>query len=291
MESADVTFWIEKITAAQDEDLLLKAKEEYQKFSGTVFQDDKSYEARMGLFLEWYILNYRLPLSNQIPLLEYREANRETLSPDQVTSLETLSHSLHGIFRVTQSSAQNIKVYELFEDKDYRVHDKEGKIFFNKNDLFEGNLFLDDNQNIFSGNFVYHSPDAFKFIKGKVKSVRAIEKESANKLKLKEKEVAAAQKKLQGCEKAVSKLAAKIEKTTKPEKREKLEQEHREKERNQNEARAELDQADKILEEFRKGEMGEILKARRFELIQQLSYMSLKWERSRQIDLHDIYSD
>ena len=35
---------------------LLAARQEYQKYAGEIFDDDKSYENQMALFLEWYIL-------------------------------------------------------------------------------------------------------------------------------------------------------------------------------------------------------------------------------------------
>ncbi len=299
MDGADISSWVETVSREIGEEHLLAAKEQYQKLSGLVFQDDKSYEPRMGLFLEWFILYYPLPGSGKVPWREYMELKRETLDDNNIADLETMSHSLHGIFQVTHISDRHTRVNELFEDKEFRVNKTEGALFFNKNDLFEGNLFslLDDSlfpmrdDNAFTGNFVYHPPVVLKYIRSKIKTVRALEKESTNKLKILQKEVARIEKKSQSCEKILNKIKEKIGKSKKPEKRQKLEQENRENERALNSIREELQQAESELEHFKANEMGLELRARRFELMQHLSYMSLKWERSRQIDINDIYND
>ena len=38
-------------------DQILEAKKYYQKETGEIFEDDKSYNTRMALFLEWYLFN------------------------------------------------------------------------------------------------------------------------------------------------------------------------------------------------------------------------------------------
>ena len=36
---------------------IMIAKKEYQKTTGEIYEDDKSYNTRMVLFLEWYLLD------------------------------------------------------------------------------------------------------------------------------------------------------------------------------------------------------------------------------------------
>ena len=48
---------IQEITQNQDSDDILTARKDYQKRAGEIYEDDKSYEARMGLFLEWYVFD------------------------------------------------------------------------------------------------------------------------------------------------------------------------------------------------------------------------------------------
>ena len=37
------------------EEQILAAKQTYQLETGTLYEDDKSYNSRMALFLEWYL--------------------------------------------------------------------------------------------------------------------------------------------------------------------------------------------------------------------------------------------
>ncbi len=291
MEGTDISSCVEAISRELDEKQLLTAKADYQKLTGPIFQDDKSYEHRMGLFLEWYILNYSLPGTGQIPLKEYLDSKRSQLDSLTLSHLESMPQSLHGIFQVTQLSTSHIRVCELFEDKEFRVNQSQGNLFFNKNDLFEGHLFSLENNNVFTGNFVYHPSAVYKFIRAQVKAIKAVEKEIANTFKIRQKEVKGIQKKLENSKRLIDKTADKIKKAKKPEKREKLEQEFKENEREQNQIIADLKQAEVMVEQFASGEMGIELKARRFKLMQGLSCMSLKWERSRQIDIKDIYKN
>ena len=40
---------------------IMMAKKEYQKTTGEIYEDDKSYNTRMALFLEWYLLDQFKP--------------------------------------------------------------------------------------------------------------------------------------------------------------------------------------------------------------------------------------
>ncbi|MBI4379418.1 MAG: hypothetical protein HY578_10015, partial [Nitrospinae bacterium] len=50
---------------------LKKARTEYTKVAGEVFEDDKSFEMRMNSFLEWYILDRPISSKNKTPLQTY----------------------------------------------------------------------------------------------------------------------------------------------------------------------------------------------------------------------------
>lgn len=132
MDGVDISSWVETISREVEEEYLLAAKEAYQKLSGPVFQDDKSYEPRMGLFLEWFVLYYQLPNSGKVPLRDFLENKREELDNNEVSDLETMTHSLHGIFQVTHLSDRHTRVHELFEDKEFRVNKTEADFFQQK---------------------------------------------------------------------------------------------------------------------------------------------------------------
>ena len=49
---------------------LLAAKAEYFQRTGEVFEDDKQFEMRMASFLDYYLLDRKLPESGQTPAEE-----------------------------------------------------------------------------------------------------------------------------------------------------------------------------------------------------------------------------
>ncbi|MCA9484162.1 MAG: hypothetical protein KC553_10535 [Nitrospina sp.] len=291
MEPREFGEWIETIGGHYGEPVLLRAREEYQTLTGQIFQDDKSYESRMGLFFEWFTVDRKLPESGKTPLEEFLDDPQNTQDGANPGFAEIMTQTLHGIYQVTQAKPGGLRVREMFGDKEYRVMDPEGGMYFNRHDVFEGRLIRLQDSGFLSANFLYHPPQAVKFIKSKVKAIQAQEKEAEKEFRKMEKEQAVIQKKQAVHEKELARLVAKIEKTKKPEKRETLEQEKRDlEEEGRVLARGKYETAQRVAN-YKSMQLGQLLHERRFELIQKLSYMSLKWERSRQIALTDIYKD
>ncbi len=291
MEPREFGEWVERIGGGQEESDLLAGRKQYQALSGQIFQDDKSYESRMGLFFEWFTLDRVFPETGNTPLQQFLLVAQSTGDAPTPEIVRVLSSTLHGIFQVTQARSGELRIREMFEDKEFRVKDDGTGLYFNKQDVFEGRLIQMENANFLTGNYVYHPTAAVKFIRSKIKLIQVKEKEDFKTLRTYEKELEVIQKNQMKNDKAVLKLVAKIEKTKKPEKRDVLEQEKLTLENNGHRIRGELEKATRQVENYKSIELGTNLRQRRFDLIQQLSYMSLKWERSRQIALTDIYKD
>ena len=66
---------IQKITQNQDSNDILEARKEYQKLAGEIYEDDRTYETRMGLFLEWYIFDHTVPGKEKSPLELFFDQN------------------------------------------------------------------------------------------------------------------------------------------------------------------------------------------------------------------------
>ena len=48
---------------------IIEARNEHKANTGNVFEDDKTYESKMGLFLDWYIFSH-IDLKNKKTILE-----------------------------------------------------------------------------------------------------------------------------------------------------------------------------------------------------------------------------
>jgi DNA repair exonuclease SbcCD ATPase subunit len=282
---------IEAISTNQDPEELFQAKKEYQKISGQIFEDDKSYESRMGLFLEWFVFDRPLGETSRTPATLFLEEKKSTLSLAMVEICEELGRGINSLFIIKKIDRQRVVALELFDDKKYEVQSDSGNFLFNKSDVFESRLISYQGKYYFTENFCYHPNQSFGYIKSCVKKIRSEEKSEYKELSQIQKDLAKLEKKLQGLNKDIEKIRLKLGKTNKDKKIQSLNQEleNLESSRQDLEKQIKDTQAQKMDMEEYKIKIGH--RARRSDLLRRLSYMSLMWERSRQIDIKDIYRD
>jgi len=280
---------IERITKNQFSDDIYEARKDYQKVAGEIYEDDKSYEARMGLFLEWYIFDRKLPGRELSPLEALIADNGYAESGDEATAIKDFTDNVHSLFLIKKVRDSEVVVLDLFEDKKYTVKENEGKLIFQKNEIFEARIILDNGNYYFTGNFCFHPRDAARYIKEEIKKVVTVREGYLKELKKKNSQLKDYNSGLEKNAREVEKFNSKILDSKSVDKirvwNEKLE--------DLKKVRSELMQQVSMVE----GEIAN-LKTQRLKteiddlsnlLMQRLGYMNLKWERSRQIDLNDIY--
>jgi len=280
---------IQTITQDQDSSKIVEAKRDYQKLAGEIYEDDKSYEARMGLFLEWYIFDRKGPGNGETPFEMLIAQNRDGLLLNKLKNVENFADNIHGLFVVKKIRDNEVVALNLLDDKKYSVKEKEGNFLFHKNDLFEGRIISIKGDYYFSGNFCFHPKETEKFIKSEAKKINSVRGGYLKELKKFNSQLKDLNSRLEKNAREVEKINLKIQKANSMEKIESL----NEKLEALKKVRAELTQqvsrveADKSILETQKIKIkiDELIS----QLIQRLSYMNLKWERSRQIDLNDIY--
>ena len=280
---------IQTITQYQDSNEILDAKRDYQKLAGEIYEDDKSYEARMGLFLEWYMFDRKTPGKEETPLETLIGQNGEGGLPDVLKNVSNFVDFIHSLFVIKKIRDNEVVALNLLNDKKYSVKEKEGKFLFHKNDLFEGRIILMEGDYYFSGNFCFHPKEAEKFVKGEIKKINSVREGYLKELKKANSQLKDFNSRLEKNAREVHKINGKVQKSNSTEKIRSL----NEKLETLKNIRAELTQRASTMEAQKstletqkiKIEIGELIS----HLIQRLGYMNLKWERSRQIDLHDIY--
>jgi len=268
---------------------ILDARKEYQLIAGNIFEDDKSYENRMALFLEWYIFDRIYPKTDQTLLEIIIYKNRENLSANTLHIFEQFTGNIHGLFIAKKIRDHSVKVLNLFNNQTYEVNETLGKLLFSKRGIFEGRLISYDNEYHFTGSFCFHPEKAKKFIKRKIKEVSGI-------IHMNKKELVTISIHLDSEKKNLQKLNSKIDKL-----KTKILKSYSEKKIAKNKKElAELEAKRSYLEEIFSNMENEVKKftsektirepkVLQTQLIQKLSYMQLVWERSRHIDLDDIY--
>ena len=77
---------------------ILEARNERKANTGNVFEDDKTYESKMGLLLDWYIFS-RIDLKNKKTILEVIiDRDKKTLPTNLLKAFEGFTKNIHGIF-------------------------------------------------------------------------------------------------------------------------------------------------------------------------------------------------
>jgi DNA repair exonuclease SbcCD ATPase subunit len=182
-------------------------------------------------------------------------------------------------------------VVDLMDDEKYQVLENQGSILFNSDDLFEGRLIPYKGQYYFTDHFCYHPKPTVGFILSKIKNLKTTEKEALAKEKLLQKAIVSPQKSLKKITDKLKKVNGKLAGTTKEKKIQSLKEEIAKLEDQKAQLESQISDIENQLTELRTQIIEGEHRQNRFNFIRKLSYMSLKWERSRQIDVRDIYQD
>ena len=280
---------LEEVTRDHLQDDLYQAKKDFQKISGEIFEDDKSYESRMGSFLEWYTFDRIQPESTLTPLQRYLKTT--SITPESRELAEAIAKSIHGLFIAKKIKNDCVFVIDIMSNEKHQVMENQGSILFNSDDLFEGRLIPYREQYYFTDHFCYHPKPTVGFILSKVKSLRADENEALEIEKRLQKALVSPQKGLKKIIEKIEKLNGKLAGTTKEKKIQSLKEDISKLENEKTQLESQILDIENQLTELRTNIIQGEHKQNRFTLIRKLSYMSLKWERSRQIDVRDIYRD
>jgi len=270
---------------------ILEAKKTYQMETGTLYEDDKSYNSRMALFLEWYLFNNCAPKSSKTVLEVLLENNSEEFNTDQLKIYKNISKSTQSLFLIQKVHEDGVKAINLFTDEIYLVQEKDSRLIFKENDIFQGRIIYFQKYFHFTGNFCFHPKKSHKYIKYEIKLIAKSLNQYKKDLAKTEKTLLKATTKLKRHELKIENLNGKIHNINSESKVAKLNQKLKllveEKETQIRTIQELRNEASFIKNDKIKNEGNKQINA----LINRLAYMNLKWERSRQIDITDIYKN
>jgi len=268
---------------------IMMAKKEYQKTTGEIYDDDKSYNSRMALFLEWYLLDQYEPGTRQTVLENIIEDNSFSWTPDRLESYKDVSKNIQALFEIKKVRDNSVTVLDLFTDEKYQIEEEDSKLAFRKNDIFQGRIVPHNDKYFFTGYFCFHPNKTQPYIKGEAKKFYLLQRSWKKELTKLEKESSKFQKLYLKNAVSIEKIKTKIERTDSGTKRDKLTGKLLGLEEDKIKIEASSQQTGKEIGHLKPEKMK--IEGRRLisELINKLAYMNLKWERSRQIDVSDIY--
>jgi len=268
---------------------IIDARKEYQSITGNIYEDDKSYENRMALFLEWYIFDRISSDTDQSLLDTLIQKNKENRSSNMLQTFEMFANNIHGLFIVKKISDYYVKVLNLFDNKVYEVNESLGKLIFSKSGIFEGRLILYDHIYHFTGSFCFHPIKAKKYIIGETKQISNIIQMNKKELKNMSAQLDSQKKDLHKISCKMDKLKTNLLKSPSENKTSAIKKKLPGLETQRSDLEKNVLVLENELKKFTSEKTIRAPKALQTKLIQKLSHMQLVWERSRLIDLDDIY--
>jgi hypothetical protein len=273
------------------EEIIMQAKKEYQKTTGEIYEDDRSYNTRMALFLEWYLLDNYIPGTQNTILENIIAENHLTWNQSHLEACQDITNNIQALFEVKRIRDNSVTVIDLFNDEKYLVHEGNSKLIFRKNDIFQGRIVPHKNKWNFTGYFCFHPNKIQRYLKDEAKKIFLIQRTWKKELSGLEKELLGNEKKLSKNYKYIQKVKIKIERTDNGIKKNNLINKLLFLEHNGNSMAISNQETNKKINRLKidtiKIEGRNLIS----ELINKLAYMNLKWERSRQIEISDIYKN
>ena len=269
---------------------LLAARHEYQKHAGDIFDDDKSYDNQMALFLEWYIFDHIDPVHDQT-ILELIINNGKGTTLDLLKNINAFISNIHGLFIIKKIKDHSVTVINLFDKEQYDVVEPSGKLYFSKNSIFQGRLLNYENSHYFTGNFCFHPEGSKKFIKSEIKKNSFLQKKNLKNLKLQNKNLNDENKKINKTISTIKKLQEKIKKINSEKKILKIKNDISELESIKKEHEENYFVLKQNINIFTHEKINRENQSSQKRLMLKLSSMRLVLERSRNIDIKDLYKN
>jgi len=159
---------LEKVSAWATEgreEEILRARAAFFEKSGEAHEEDRSFEARMAAFFEYFLLDRPLDGIGTTPVRAYLERNAASLSPDERDALEACAQSFYAAFEVTKLGTRlGLRVREVVTRTEYDIIERRELVALAKGDILNARVVPWMGAHVFSGNFIYHPREASKAI-------------------------------------------------------------------------------------------------------------------------------
>lgn len=142
-----------------------QANGEFFARSGQVKEDDMTFEARMSLFLEWYLFDRPLAMAGVTPLQYFVDHPSPEFTANEQTMLREMLNHQHSIFEFIKAKDHIVYVRDMANKQKLEVTERRGTSGFVKGAPFEARILSVGGALYFSGPMLFHPMGAKKFIK------------------------------------------------------------------------------------------------------------------------------
>lgn len=142
-----------------------KANEEYFAMTGQIFEEDRDFETRMSLFLEWYLYDRLLSTLGVSPLEHFIYKENSGFNEKELEVLKGLLAQEHSVYEFIKAKDKLVTVMDLADEKKFKVFERRGTAGFLRGDVFEARLLPFQNNLYFSGPMLFHPAKSKKHIR------------------------------------------------------------------------------------------------------------------------------
>jgi hypothetical protein len=148
------------------------AKEEFQAIVGPIYETDRTYDARINSFHNWYILDRPLRSHGITPLNYFIDYNANTLPEHELTHYRELRGNLHSVFELVRFAGDKTRLRDVVLGRKYDVEGTQHTQFLDRGALFNARVFRHDNAFYVSNYFLLHPPVVAKLIRSEARKVK-----------------------------------------------------------------------------------------------------------------------
>jgi hypothetical protein len=148
------------------------AKEEFEAIVGPIYETDRTYDARINSFHNWYILDRPLRSHGVTPLNYFIDYNANSIPEQELTHYRELRGNLHSIFEMVKLVNGHTRLRDLVTGKKYDVEGTEHAQFLDRGALFNSRIFRHGKAFYLSNYLLLHPNAVDKLIRVQARKVK-----------------------------------------------------------------------------------------------------------------------
>lgn len=148
------------------------AKEEFEAIVGPIYETDRTYDARINSFHNWYILDRPLRAQGITPLDYFIDYNANSLPLNELTHYRELRDNLHSVFAVTKFLPAHTRLRDLMTGRKYDIEGTEPTEFLDRGALFNTRIFRHGRAYFLSNYLLLHPSAVTKLIRAEARKLR-----------------------------------------------------------------------------------------------------------------------
>ncbi|MFH1018715.1 MAG: hypothetical protein V1798_11130 [Pseudomonadota bacterium] len=151
---------------------LARAREEFFRRTGKVFEDEPMFENRITACLEWYLFDRILKDVGVPPVRLFYIAHRSALDPAERRILESLQRTRHSLYEYLGRAGSCFRVRDLWDGRVHEVTERRTYAGVSKGDILDARLIFLPEGAMFSDAMWLHPAEARRFVLEEVRKTR-----------------------------------------------------------------------------------------------------------------------